>query len=132
MLDDATRTRARADRVAARRRGRRYDHTEAQEAFERNGDSARRLIQSDELLTNAELARARLQLEIAREDLQDDAWHKAELAQYRAEAWVRNARARVGLATRVAVGIAAVVLVACGAVSGVSPSDARHFLTSMR
>lgn len=132
MLDDATRSRARTSRAAARGRARRYEHTEAQEAFERSGDSARRLIQSEELLTASELTRARLQLEIAREDRQDEAWHKAELAQYRSEAWVQNARARVALVTRVVISIAAVGLVAYSVASGLSPTEVWHLLTSMR
>jgi hypothetical protein len=132
MYDEGTRARDRGDRISARSRARRREHTEIQAAVERNSESARRLIESDELLTSTELERAKTQLEIAREEKQLDDWHKAELAQYKAENWTHNARARIVIASHVILGTASVIVLILGIKTGVSPLEAWHYLTSTR
>lgn len=93
MNDDGARIRDRDHRISARSRARRLERTAAQGAVERNADAARRLIESEELLTPAELERAETQLKITHEHKILDDWHEAELAQYKARNAILNMRA---------------------------------------
>jgi hypothetical protein len=130
MHNDGTGARDRSERITARSRARRYGHTDAGVAAERNADFARRLIESEELLSSAELERAKTQLAIAREHTNDDNWNKAELARYKADNLTRIVRSRLMLMYLAILCTWAVITLISGSAPGVTPTEIWHFLTS--
>lgn len=131
MPEDGIPIRERGDRIAARARARRREHTEAQTAVERNAGGARRLIESDELLIPGELDRARVQIQIAGEEKRAEEWHEAKLARYKARTEIRSTRAWILTVYLVFVCAWAVVALISGEATVVSPSDVWHYVASI-
>jgi hypothetical protein len=131
MDDDGARIRERDHLISARNRVRRSQRTKAQTAVERNAEETRRLIESDELLTAAELERARTQIQIAAEEKRQQEWHDAQLHRYKARTEIRNTRAwilTVNLGFVCAWGVATLI---GGEAAVVPPADIWHYLTSI-